>query len=125
MAYNEENNMFDRFSRPSPALVLAFVALFAAIAGGAYAAKTAKKNSVATKSIKANAVTNVKIAPDAVTSDKVLDDSLTGADIKESTLGIVPDSSKLGGKASSDRVCGDRPARIHKSGAGGRFHELR
>jgi hypothetical protein len=91
------------FNKPSPALVLAFVALFAALAGGAYAA-TAAKNSVKTKSIKNLAVTNPKLAPDAVTGDKVLDNTLTGADIDESSVGKVPsaaeadNASKLGGE---------------------------
>ena len=40
----EEKEMFDKFSKPSPALVLAFVALFVALVGGAYAAKVVKKN---------------------------------------------------------------------------------
>ena len=72
--------MKSRFRGPSPAFVLAFVALFAALAGGAIAASTAKKNTVATKSIKKNAVTGGKVAAD----------TLTGKDIKESSLGSVP-----------------------------------
>lgn len=79
--------MFSRLTRPSPALVLAFVALFAAIVGGAYAAKKAAKNSVISKSIKTGAVKNSDIGTGAVNSLKVADESLTGADINETTVG--------------------------------------
>jgi hypothetical protein len=77
---------------PSPALVLAFVALFAALVGGAVAAKKAPKNSVVSKSITKFAVKNSDIAPDAVTGDKVVESSLDEP---------VPDSNKLGGQAAS------------------------
>jgi hypothetical protein len=91
--------MSSRFSRPSPALVLAFVALFTALAGGAYAAKNVAKGSVATKSIQKG----------AVTSAKVLDDTLTGKDITESSLGEVPLATKAttaDSAASADKVGG-------------------
>lgn len=49
---------------PSPALVIAVIALVAGLAGGAYAAKIKLgKNTVTTKSIKNKAVTNKKLAP--------------------------------------------------------------
>jgi hypothetical protein len=57
---------------PSPAMLLAFVALFAALGGGAYAASVKlKANSVKTKNIKAGAVTESKIADGAVTQKKI------------------------------------------------------
>jgi hypothetical protein len=84
--------MFSRMRMPSPALVLAFVALFAALVGGALAAKKAPKNSVVSKSIKKFAVKNSDIAPNAVTGDKVVEGSLDSP---------VPDSDKLGGQAAS------------------------
>lgn len=46
--------------RPSPALVLAIVALFLALSGGAIAAKKAK---IGTKQLKNNAVTTAKLTP--------------------------------------------------------------
>ena len=88
--------MSNRLSRPSPALVLAFVALFAALAGGAYAAKKVAKGSVITKSIKKG----------AVTSAKVLDDTLTGRDINESSLGEVPLATKA--KSADTATTADR-----------------
>jgi hypothetical protein len=51
--------------RPSPALVVATVALIVALGGTSYAAFTLPKNSVGTKQLKNNAVTLVKIAPAA------------------------------------------------------------
>jgi hypothetical protein len=62
--------------RPSPALVLAFVALFAALAGGAIAAKKAARNTVVTKSIKNLAVKRAKLALDAAGADQVDEASL-------------------------------------------------
>jgi hypothetical protein len=95
--------------------------------GTALAASTAAKNSVTSKSIKNGQVRTVDLAPAAVTGDKlapgsvttanlgpdsvttdqvkngnltgtdVSDNSLTGSDVNESTLGIVPNASSLGG----------------------------
>jgi hypothetical protein len=74
---------------PSPALILAFVALVAALGtGSAFALKG--KNTVDTGDIKKN----------AVRSSDVKNNSLTGADINESTLNIV--SSGGGGGTTSD-----------------------
>ncbi len=53
-------------------MVLAFVALFAVLGGGAYAAKVKlKANQVKTKNIASGAVTEPKIANGAVTKDKI------------------------------------------------------
>ena len=72
---------------------IAWVALFVALTGTAFAAGALQKNSVGTKQLKKNAVTAAKIKKNAVNGAKVKDDSLTGKDIKESTLGIVPDAN--------------------------------
>lgn len=84
--------------------IIALVALFVALGGISWAAATAPKNSVATKSIKKNAVTTAKIKNNAVTGRKIKsnsilasdikNDALTGSDINESTLGVVPQSSR-------------------------------
>ena len=72
---------------PSPALILAFVALVAALGtGSAFALKG--KNTVDTGDIKKN----------AVRSSDVKNNSLTGADINEGTLNIAGG----GGGATSD-----------------------
>ena len=83
--------------RPSPAMVVACLALGIALTGTSVAAVTAlAPNSVGTPQIKANAVTaaklrnaNVtcaKIARNAVTGTKVLNGSLTAADFVASSL---------------------------------------
>src|SRR3954468_7443331 len=49
--------------RPSPAMIVALVALFVALGGGAYAALKLPKNSVGAKQIRKHAVTPSKVAP--------------------------------------------------------------
>lgn len=63
-------------SRPSPAMIVAIVALIAALGGSAYAAgkigsRQLKKNAVSTKKIKDDAVTSAKLANNAVTAGKL------------------------------------------------------
>src|SRR3954468_8431283 len=50
-----------RLGRPSPATVIALVALFVALGGTGYAALSLPKNSVGTKQLKNNAVTGAKV----------------------------------------------------------------
>ncbi len=71
---------FLRRFRPSPAMVVACIALAVALSGTSYAAIKLPKNSVGTIQLKKN----------AVTSPKVKNNALTGADIKEAALGRVP-----------------------------------
>jgi len=73
--------MKPRIGRPSPALIVAVIALVFAMAGGAYAAvQSLPKKSVGTKQLKANAVTGAKVK----------NNTLTGKKIKLKTLGTVP-----------------------------------
>jgi hypothetical protein len=76
--------------RPSPALVIAVVALFMAMAGTGYAALKLPNDSVGAKQLK----------KDAVTGAKVKQGSLEGSDIKLSTLGPVP-AAATAAKANS------------------------
>jgi hypothetical protein len=66
--------------RPSPAMVVACLALTVALGGTSYAAISLPRNSVGTKQLRTN----------AVTSAKVRNNALTGVDILESRLGRVP-----------------------------------
>lgn len=66
--------------KPSPALIIACIALFVALGGTSYAALKLPKNSVGGAQIKKN----------AVTSAKVKNGSLTAADFKKSTLPAGP-----------------------------------
>ena len=103
--------------RPSPAMVVAFVALGVALAGTANAlpgksrvkkddiARAAVryqhiyKNAVRTKHIRARNVTRSKISRRAINSDLVGQDALTGENIVESSLSTVPNSSKVNSRS--------------------------
>ena len=67
-------------SKLTYANVMATVAVFLALGGGAIAAKALKKNSVGAKQLKKNAVTKEKIAANAVDSSKIQDGSVGLAD---------------------------------------------
>jgi hypothetical protein len=62
--------------KPSPALIVAILALIVAMAGGAYAAAV-PKNSVGSKQLKKNAVKSGKIVNGAVTSGKIAGKAVT------------------------------------------------
>ena len=78
--------------RPSPAMVVAVLALICALGGTAYATSQLPKNSVGSRQLKKRSVTTGKIANNAVNSAKVANGSLTGSDINLNALGTVPDS---------------------------------
>jgi hypothetical protein len=96
--------------RPSPAMIVALIALFVALGGSTYAAIKLPKGSVGSKQLRKNAVTSKKIkngqvkgadiASGAVTGAKIKDGSLGGGDVAESALGKVPaagNADTLGG----------------------------
>ncbi len=93
-----------RISRPSPAMVVALIALFAALSGSAYAALG--KNSVGSRQLKAQAVTTGKLANNAVNGAKVTNGSLTGTDINLSALGTVPTATDAAHAGNADTVAG-------------------
>ena len=117
-----------RSFRPSPAMVVALVALSVALAGTASAlpghnrvkrddiARNAvqssdiRKDAIRTRHIKKHQVTRSRIAKRSIDSALVADDSLTGADVLESSLAKVPDADKLDGKDSSQFVSGTKLA---------------
>jgi hypothetical protein len=82
--------------RPTPALVVAFVALFAAMGGFGYAAVKMKPNSVKAKNIKAGAVTTEKIADGAVTTPKLAPDAVAP------NATNAANAAKLGGAAPGE-----------------------
>ena len=92
--------------RPSPALVVAIIALVASLMGTAYAAQLGK-NSVGSRQLKSKAVTTGKIANNAVRGAKVAKNSLTGADINLDKLGTVPNASSA--QSAPERQHGRRP----------------
>ncbi len=88
-----------RVRRPSPALVLAFIALLATLGGTAWAAK-----KIGTKQIKANSITTGKIKKNAVTTAKIKGNAVTGAKVKESSLGTVPSAQVANTLAPGETV---------------------
>lgn len=95
---------------------LGLVALLLVLTGGAAYAATVAKDSVVSRSIKNGqvkkadlkngAVSTEKLAPDAVGTAQVGGNALTGSDIDESTLGVVANSSALGGVPASSYLRG-------------------
>jgi hypothetical protein len=75
-----------RARKPSPAMLVALLALFVALGGISWAAVSLPRNSVGTKQLKKNAVTAPKIKRGAVTSAKVRNGSLRQADFASGTL---------------------------------------
>jgi hypothetical protein len=68
--------------RPSPAMVVAMLALFIALAGTSYAAIKLPAHSVGTRQLKDSAVTSTKVKDSAITSRKVKDRSLLAQDFR-------------------------------------------
>jgi hypothetical protein len=86
-----------RALRPTPALVVAFVALFAAMGGFGYAAVKMKPNSVRSKNIRDGAVTSDKIADGAVTTPKFAPDAVAPNAMNADKLGgVAPGHCQLG-----------------------------
>jgi hypothetical protein len=89
---------------PSPAMIVACVALVIALGGASYAAGVLpnnsvgaaqlQKNAVTTTRLRNNAVTTTKLGKDAVTSAKVKDGSLLAADFKAGQLPAGPQGPK-------------------------------
>jgi hypothetical protein len=79
-----------KLGRPSHATVVAYLALFVALGGSAYAVGNLGKNTVGSKQLKKNAVTTAKVKKEAITAAKVKKGTLTGTQINSSTLGTVP-----------------------------------
>jgi hypothetical protein len=78
---------------PSPAMIVACIALFVALGGTSYAAIVLPANSVGTKQIKSNAVTGVKVKNASLTGADIKNASLTGADIVAASIGKVPSAA--------------------------------
>jgi hypothetical protein len=84
--------MRNRVRRPSPALVVACIALVVALGGTSYATVLqVPRNSVGTVQLQRNAVKAAKIAPNAVRTGHVLDGTLLVADFK---AGQIPQGPK-------------------------------
>ena len=95
--------------RPSPAFVVALIALFMSLGGVGYAAvkingKSIRNNSIPAKKLKTKSIPAKKLRDGAVTAAKVRKDALGGAQVNESALGQVPsaaDAQALDGKPAA------------------------
>ncbi|MFO7573277.1 MAG: hypothetical protein R6W48_11860 [Gaiellaceae bacterium] len=89
--------------RPSPALVVACIALLVALTGTSYATVlSVPRNSVGTAELKRDAVKPAKLAPNAVRTGHVLNGSLLAADFKSGQLpaGAKGDKGDKGDKGA-------------------------
>ena len=81
-----------RKHRPSPALVVASLALLVALSGTSYATVlNVPRNSVGTLQLQRNAVKAAKIAPNAIRTGHVLDGTLLVGDFKS---GQIPQETR-------------------------------
>jgi hypothetical protein len=71
---------------PSPAMIVACVALVVALGGVGYAAGVLPENSVGTAQLQKKAVTAAKLKKDAVTTRKVRKNAITTTKVKDGTL---------------------------------------
>jgi hypothetical protein len=85
-----------RIPRPSVALVVAFVALFAALGGTGYAAL-----KITGKEIANGTVTGADVDNKSLAGKELKPDTLGGAQIKESALGTVPEAAHAAGADSA------------------------
>ena len=83
-----------RTRHPSPAMVVACVALMVALGGVSYAAGVLPTNSVGTAQLQKKAVTRAKLKKNAVTGAKVTNGSLMAADFKSGQLPAGPQGPK-------------------------------
>lgn len=103
--------------RPSPALVIACIALFISMGGVSYGLATGfidtreiRDNTIRTQDLRNNDIRAVDIRNSTIGSRDVAPNSMTGSDVAESKLGRVPsaatadsasDASKLGNVSAS------------------------
>jgi hypothetical protein len=95
--------------RPSHPTVVAYLALFTALGGGAIAASDLGKNAVGPKQLKRNAVTTAKIKNGAVTGAKIRAGTITGAKVDVSTLGTVPSAQTANSAVVADSIAASEP----------------
>ena len=90
--------MTQGFRRPSPATIVALVALFAALAGSAYAAgridgRTVKVKSLPGNRLKLRSVPANRLKPGALPTATGIVEPITGSQIDERSLGQVPSAA--------------------------------
>ena len=88
-----------RLIKPSPALLVAFLALFVAMGGAGYAASKLKTSSVRTKNIRDGAITTGKLADGAVTTPKLAPDTVAPSARTAEDATHAMNADRLGGVA--------------------------
>jgi hypothetical protein len=93
--------------RPRHATVVAYLALFAALAGGAYAAATINSGDVVNNSLKTidlknnRGVKGIDVRNSSLRGNDIADDTVSGADVNESSLLVGRIVAKLGGATAT------------------------
>ncbi|MDX6541989.1 MAG: hypothetical protein QOI71_3599 [Gaiellales bacterium] len=86
---------------PSPALIVASLALAVALGGTTYAATALPKNSVGTKQLKSGSVSALKLARGSVTSRHIKDHTIVAADLAKNAYPDLPGKVASAGHADS------------------------
>lgn len=73
--------------RPSPAMIVALIALFVALGGTGYAVTALPKNSVGEKQLRKGAVSSQKIRYSTIQSGDIAYNTIRGQDVRADTLG--------------------------------------
>ncbi len=109
--------------RPSPATVIASIALFVSLGGVSYGVATGsidsrelKNNDVRSRDLRNNDVRGTDIRTGTVVGGDVGNNSLTGSDILESALGTVPSA----GRANTANSAGNATTAGNALALGGR-----
>src|SRR5215468_11128813 len=87
--------------------VMATIAVFVALGGGAIAAGVAKKNSVTSKSVRNGSLQGLDVKDGSLQGADVAADTLTGANVNESTLSLPCP----GGTTKAAGICFDTAER--------------
>jgi hypothetical protein len=86
---------------PSPALVVAGLALAVALGGTTYAASALPRNSVGTQQLKAGSVSAVKLAKGSVTSRQIKDHTIVAADLAKNAIPALTGKVAAAGHADT------------------------
>ena len=105
-----------KLRRPTHSTVIAYLALFTALGGSAYAVATIggndiREDAIRNRHIHDNAVRSAQIAPSAISSSQVAFNSLTGRDIDESTLNLPPGVQGAEGPTGAEGPRGEQGAK--------------
>jgi hypothetical protein len=118
-----------RVRRPSPALVIACIALFVALGGVSYGlatgsidsreiadntirSKDVRNNSVYSRDLRNNDVRDIDIRNGTIKGRDIAKATITGDNLNLAKLGQVPDAAALGGVPASQYVRPAEPVRL-------------